>query len=222
MTALQLVQQQERSLDSYVILPGSSRRGREYPDLLVSQNRDYFSKNWYKAHESLTAEGSFMLTPRQFFDFVLALDSRKRIYRGDGKSADASLRNKLLNEIRAKRVPWRAEWLDAYFVAFKGRLYMQSEHRKLPDGRIIPMISEPFEKCLMEDAYVDLESANKQGLPTRKSRSNEVYYWYPRDRTVAWFGVDSDKVRLGCNEDPQLSYPVLGVRPAKIFQGNKD
>ena len=93
MIALQQFQQQERSLDSYVILPESSRRGQEYPALLVSQDKDHFSKNWYQAHRSLAKEGSFMLNPRQFFDFVLALDSGKRIYNGNGKLVDSSVKS---------------------------------------------------------------------------------------------------------------------------------
>ena len=217
MTALQLVQQQERSLDSYVILPGSSRRGQEYPDLLASQNRDYFGKNWYETHEALAREGSFMLTPRQFFDFVLVLDSGKRIYNGNGRLVDSSVKTIILDKIMAKRDSWRVEWLDAYFVEKEGRLYMQSSHTKLADGRLVPLRVEPLEKCLMENDFIDLKSINRQGLPTRKSKNEDVFYWYPRNNAVSRFRVDSGRVELDCYWIAQSSCAGLGVRSAKIF-----
>ena len=217
MTALQLVQQQERSLDSYVILPGSSRRGQEYPDLLVSQNKDYFGKNWYQTHEALVKEGSFMLTPRQFFDFVLALDSGKRIYNGNGRLVDSSVKTIILDKIMAKRDSWRVEWLDAYFVEKEGRLYMQSSHTRLADGRLVPMTSEPLEKCLMTNCYTDLRNINRQGLPIKESKKHEIYFWYPANGRVSGFGAFSGRAGLYCDWVVQFSSAGLGVRSAKIF-----
>ena len=217
MTALQLVQQQERSLDSYVILPGSSRRGQEYPDLLASQNRDYFGKNWYETHEALAREGSFMLTPRQFFDFVLVLDSGKRIYNGNGRLVDSSVKTIILDKIMAKRDSWRVEWLDAYFVEKEGRLYMQSSHTRLADGRLVPMTSEPLEKCLMTNCYTDLRNINRQGLPIKESKKHEIYFWHPANGRVSWFGVNSVRAGLVCDRDARYSGAGLGVRPSKIF-----
>ena len=217
MTALQLVQQQERSLDSYVILPESSRRGQEYPALLVSQDKDHFSKNWYQAHRSLAKEGSFMLNPRQFFDFVLALDSGKRIYNGNGKLVDSSIKTRILDEIMAKKEPWKGEWLDAYFVEKEGKLYIQSSHTKLADGRLVPMTSEPLEKCLMTNCYTDLRNINRQGLPIKESKKHEIYFWHPANGRVSWFGVNSVRAGLVCDRDARYSGAGLGVRPSKIF-----
>src|SRR3989338_9533015 len=201
MTALQLVQQQERSLDSYIILPGSSSRGQEYPDLLVSQNKDYFGKNWYQTHEALVKEGSFMLTPRQFFDFVLALDSGKRIYSGNGKLVDSSIKTRILDDIMTKREPWHGEWFDAYFVEKEGKLYMQYSHTRLADGKLVPMTSEPLEKCLMTNCYTDLRNINRQGLPIKESKKHEIYFWHPANGRVSRFRVDSGRAFLSCNGD---------------------
>jgi len=71
----------------------------------------------------------------------------------------------------------------------------------------------------MENCYVDLASANKQGLPTRKSKNQEIYYKCPMsdNNSVARFDAGSDGAGLSCSRDATLSDSVLGVRRAKIL-----
>ena len=57
----------------------------------------------------------------------------------------------------------------------------------------------------------------KQGLPKLNVKAGVLYYWYPRNGTVAGFGADSDRANLGCNGNPRGSSSALGVRPAKKF-----
>ncbi len=222
MTAAQAVQQQERSLDSYLILPESPKRGQEYPDLLVSQNKSHFNKRWYKAHELLADENSLMLSPRQFFDFIDLLKSRRRVYDGNGTKIDSGRINAILDDILTVSFPYRAEWLDAYFIKREGKLYIQSGHIKLADERLVPMSSEPLEECLMEDYYIGLKSINRQGLPTKIAKDESIcdrsiYYFHPREGMVARFWVYSGGAFLGCNRDARGSNVGLGVRPSKIF-----
>src|SRR3989344_1297839 len=49
--------------------------------LYVAKTKDFFSKNWYEAHEALNKEGYQMLTIRQGIDLVKLLKSGK-VYDG--------------------------------------------------------------------------------------------------------------------------------------------
>ncbi len=215
MTLVQLAEQQEVSLDSYLILPGRARGNYEYPDLLVAQDVSYKGKNWHESHEVLHREDSFMLNPRQFIDFLNLLKKRK-VYDGRGSKANSSRVRAVLGGIMGKRDPWRAEWLDAYFAYVDRNMYMFYNHRTI-DGRLLATRVEPLEKYIREDCYVDLGSANRQGLPVKKSRSQETYFMGPRKNSVAWLRADFGRVVLCCNWDSLPSGSALGSRRAKIF-----
>ncbi len=216
MALAQLAENQEVSLDSYLILPGRAYGNYKYPELLVSMDKAYHGKDWYETHQALHSEGSFMLNPRQFIDFLDLLKSGKKMDDGNRNKADSSRVQAVLDEIMGKRKPWRAEWLDAYFANVEEDMHMLYNHRMI-NGRLLPTKAEPLEKCLMEYDYADLGSANRQGLPIKKSRSQEIYFLYPEKDAIAGFGADFDRVRLFCCRDPSGSNRGLGVRSAKIF-----
>ena len=207
------------SPESYVILPGKVHGGYSYPELLVSVDRKYNGNNWFKAHEKLHKDDSFMLTPRQFVDFLELLMLGK-VYDGAGGKIDSSRVSQLLEDITTKRDPYRAEWLDADFKVVGGKLMMNYNHRTI-SGKLVPQNIEQLESCLMEDCYVDLSSANRQGFPTRKSSNQEFYFWHPLsdNNSVARFWADSGRVYLSCSWFPQVSDSGLGVRVAKINGG---
>ncbi len=216
MALAQLAEQQEVSLDSYLILPGRVYGNYEYSDLLVAQDVSYKGKNWHESHEALHREDSFMLNPRQFIDFLNLLKKRK-VYDGRGNKANSSRVRAILGGIMGKRGPsWRAEWLDAYFAYVDRNMYMFYNHRTI-DGRLLATRVEPLEKYIREDCYVDLGSANRLGLPVKKSRSQETYFMSPRENSVARFGAGSDGVVLDCDGDSLDSDSALGSRRAKIF-----
>ena len=109
-----------------------------------------------------------MLSIRQYIDFLQLLKSGN-VYDGRGAKLANGRVNEILDEILTKRDPWRAEWLDAYFKDVNGALHINYEHRNV-NGQLKPQRNEPLENCVMEDAYVNLFSANRQGLPTVKRR----------------------------------------------------
>ena len=60
-----------------------------------------------------------------------------------------------------------------------------------------------------------LSNANSQGLPIPNTNNGDLYYWHPRDNSVARFGSDSGWAGLNCVGGPGDSCPALGVRGAR-------
>ena len=169
--------------------------------LYVSKERSLHGKNWYETHEELQKQGLFMPTIKQFIEFVKYLRSEQNNHEYQ----------QILDEILAIRSPRRAEWLDAKFTKENNQLYINYNHRVNSRGELEARNKEPLEDCLMEDCYADVfGSANRQGLPTKKSYQ-EVYYWYPRKNYVAGFDASSDVAYLGCVWDPRAAGSSLGI-----------
>ncbi len=63
--------------ESYIILPSRTHGSYGYHDTLVSMEKNHHNKNWSQAHEVLHQEGAFMLTMRQYVDFINLLKSGK-------------------------------------------------------------------------------------------------------------------------------------------------
>src|SRR3989338_788157 len=71
----------------YIILPGRKHGSYDYPDLLVPTDRSHKGKNWHQTQESLYLDGAYMITPRQFVDFINLLRSGN-VYDGLGVKLD--------------------------------------------------------------------------------------------------------------------------------------
>lgn len=216
---------------NWIILPGRRWGDYSYPTILVNVSLSFMNKNWYQAHEELNKEGCFMLTIRQFVDFLLLLKSGKALD-GSGNIMPKRRLSKIYKEIIGIRHFSIGEWLDARFEKTAtswrrngaeikktgGDPYINFNHRII-DRKLLPQNSEPLETCLMEDCYVDLSTANKQGLPTRKSEKQEIYFYCPGSySSVARFGANSDRAILSCGRIAAFSNAVLGVRKAKFLK----
>ena len=203
--------------ENYIILPGKTHGTYSYADTLITRDRGHLGKNWVQCHETLVAEDSYMPTIRQYMDFLLMLKSGNKVYDGKGNKVDARKISAILDDILAKREPYRGTWLDADFKVENGILHIKYNH-KLVGGVLQPQNSEPLESCLMENCYVDIGFVNRQGLPTIKASKEEIYYWKPLEdnNSVAWFVAGAGRAGLGCSGVPQGSGAWLGVRAAKI------
>ena len=204
--------------ENYVIVPASATNTR---DLFASMIRINYGLTWgltwRGAHEAVSEEGAFMPTPRQFIDLLMHLRSDQPVYNGRGTLIEKSRIDSMLDDILTRRDPYRAEWLDANFKFVGPKLVVDFNHRIVREG-LIPENREPLEDCLMECRHVDLFSANRQGLPTRDSANQDIYFYPPlsEGNSVAGFGAGSGGVYLGCGRNPQSYGTGLGVR--KFFE----
>ena len=207
--------------ESSIILPGKEYSNYSYPDLLVSMNRTYYKagKDWYDSHKQLQSKDNFMLTIRQFVDFINLLKSGK-VYNGLGKEINQRRIDSILEDILTQREFLRAEWNDVKFKLVNGVLHIQYNHRHV-NGQLQPQNSEPLEEYLMQYRRISLDhwlsNANSQGLPVPNTNNGSLYYWHPGDNSVAMFGSYSNGADLNCGRDPGVSFPALGVRRARIF-----
>lgn len=204
---------------SYIILPNRKHGSYEYPDLLVPTDRTHKEKNWHQTQESLYLDSAYMITPRQFVDFINLLRSGNA-YNGLGVKLDTKRVKAILDDILEKKDPYRAEWLDARF-AQSGKTLNVMYHKIKSDGSIED-VTEPLQECLMEDKQPGisldywLRNATPQGLPPKNISDGSIYYWHPKDKAVAGFWADSDGVVLVADRGPADSDSSLGVRAAKI------
>jgi hypothetical protein len=177
-------------------------------NLYVAREKTNFGKNWFECHKELRANGERMLTPIESIEFL--------------KYAKINL-PEVYKDITEVRAPWRAEWIDADFKVKGKDLYFNYNHVLDSRGNLIPANSEVLDKdTLMQDKRISLEdylneNHTSQGLPSKKVKSGDLYYWYPRsdNNSVARFDADSDGASLSCGGGPSGESSALGVRAAK-------
>lgn len=177
--------------------------------LYVAKERKLHNKNWFDAHKELQSNGERMLTIPEFIEFL--------------KYTKINL-PEVYKDITEVKSPWRAEWLDADFKVKDNRLYINYNHI-LNNGNLVPKNSEVLDKkTLMSDKTPGISLENflesnhtSQGLPNKKVKSGNLYYWYPKNdnNSVARFDADGGRAYLGCYWYPSNRSSGLGVRAAK-------
>lgn len=196
---------------NYLILEGRTHKNYFYPDLLVSMEKYHHNENWNTCQEVLHKGNAFMLTIRQFVDFIKLLKTGKA-FNGKGKQADKATLDKILDEM----FNGGSEWLDAKYNGPINQLKIT--YHKIKNGNI-KEITEPLEDCLMKACnHIDINSANSQGLPTKESSNSRINYSAPHLSNVSWFGSlkKKEKCKLGCYMGPEFRDPYMGVRIARI------
>ncbi|MBU2503824.1 MAG: hypothetical protein KJ879_02110 [Nanoarchaeota archaeon] len=162
----------------------------------VPRERTHQGKNWYQAHKSLAAEGSRMLTPKEYVEFLkYSKENVPEVY----------------EDATAVRNPWRAEWLDAFFEKGEDGIYILTRNKTEAE--------KLSEDTLMEDKRISraswLENPTEQGLPRTDVKEGSLSYWYPRDGAVAWSFANSVRSYFNCDRDPSNRNSDLGVRASK-------
>ena len=205
--------------EKYIILEGRTHGNYTYQDLLVSMEKSHLGETWDNCYEALQQEEQFMLPIREFVDFINLLKSG-RAFDGNGRTINTKTLTQILNEIIEVRNPWRSEMLGNKFKDVNGVLHIEHNHRFV-NGQLQSLNTEPLEQYLMQDKTPGisldhwLSNANSQGLPIPNTNNGDLYYWHPRDNSVARFGSDSGWAGLNCVGGPGDSCPALGVRGAR-------
>ncbi|MFA5084554.1 MAG: hypothetical protein WC475_04230 [Candidatus Paceibacterota bacterium] len=180
------------NLDGFIYVPSV--------DLYFQKEKQSGDNNWVRAHERLRGQGLRMPTIEEFRQFLIYLRSNSNYEN-----------NAIYNEITEFVVPWRSEWLDAYFVNQDG-FYIQTQNRSR---------GEPLEQCLMEDKSSEivgidfdewLNDATKQGLPKPNIKKGHMSYLKPVDGGVTWFRAGPGGAGLNCGRYSSLTSFIVGVR----------
>ncbi len=164
--------------------------------LYFAKERTHLGENWDETHKALSQEtllipntGEVPLRMPKIPEFIESLNYFKEN------------NQELYDEITQIRSHWKGNWLDAYFEQRDDGLYILTDNKTN---------AEKLESCLMENCQADiLNSANSQGLPTKKEPG--FYYWKPKNGRVAWFDAGSGGAYLGCDWGPSSWSSSLGV-----------
>lgn len=194
--------------------------------ILIAKEVTLKGKNWKDTHYELADSGLFMPRIDYFMTHFLsvkeAAKGRRKLYDGNNSPIDRREAEDLWNHFssrtnRTKGTCWT--WLDALFKKDPGgNLEIETDHRFSGTGanRTSTSNSLSLSPYLPSDGLAEL-SFNKEGLAEKVSLKSEysqgenIYFYYPRENSVAWFGADSDRADLGCNGNPAVANSALGV-----------
>ena len=164
--------------------------------IYVAKEKTLHGKNWFDSHKALQKQGNRMLMPIEFVEFLNhTKDNFPEIYR----------------EITEVRSPWRAEYLDAYFEKRKDGLYILTGNRTKPEKLDEDTLMEYRIPGISLDDYLS-RAHTSQGLPRRDVKKGNLYFWHPRNGSVAGFGAYVSRAYLYCDRFHSYGYSVLGVR----------
>src|SRR3989338_9287249 len=207
---------------NWIILPENNKVGNSsYPKILVSTERSYSNKNWDECQKLLHKNNEFMLTIRQFIDFLSLLISGDAEY-ANGEKVPKEEAKRLLDEIIELRDPWRAELLDAKFSKTGDKLFIT--YHKIKDDGSLEEFTEELKDCLMKNKVpgIDLKcwllNSTSCGIPKSRIPNGNLYYWHPRDGSVAVIRNEYSGLDLYLGGGPGNAFGGLGVRRAKIFR----
>ena len=212
---------------NYIVLPSATHGSYSYADTLVTMERTHHNKNWHDAHKALADEGAYMLSIRQFVDFLNLLKSGSASD-GTGSLIQKPRLDEILDEISTVRSPWRSEWLDARFETRGGvtgigsKMHILYENRFV-NGQLVSQQTKELTNYLTSNKTPGivlsewLDNANEYGLPSANisTAQNGLYYWAPTNDRVARFVADSDGAYLYCYSYPADVSGSLWVRAAR-------
>ena len=203
-------------------------------EMYFAKEITHFKKNWFESNKLLQENNEFMPTIPHFIESLKYL-----------KSSNNKEYLTIYKDITERKGSWRAEWLDADFKVKDKKLYVNYNHVLDSNGpkgisqrddfikpssgvNLIPKNLEILDSnTLMKDKALGINLEDyinkyhtKQGLPTKKTKSGEMYYWYPRsdNNSVARFSTVENRASLVCNGNPSYRNSNLGVRACKMVR----
>ncbi len=187
---------------------------------------DYNNLNWKDTHFKLYEKGLYMPTPAifmpHFLNVIDAYKNKTRLFDAAGNPIpENELEDMYLHLTKDHIAAYQGgqtgawTWLDAQFEEQGEAMKIHTNH-KVVNNKLKPQTIQDLEQCIKKDCYVDLEF-NSQGFPTRESSSQNyiqgqnIYFWHPRNGSVARFGAGSGRADLGCDWYPDYMNSSLGV-----------
>ena len=207
----------------YIQIPGiQSPRGNP---VVISylELQGYNNLNWDSTHLKLAENGLFMPTTRIFMkhfnNVVDAHDNKSRLYYSDGTEVERNKVEDLYNHLTKDHIAvygfqagaWC--WLNDLFENQSGN--WKVKHARV-SNKSIEFDEETLNAPLRKDCYADFKDLTAQGFPKSKkgdsySQGKNIYFYHPRDKSIAGFGAYSGRAGLDCNWDRSNSDEGLWV-----------
>lgn len=181
-----------------------------------------FNLNYVEANKSVLNRGLFVPCADEFMIFhnhiLDCYKNKKPIFDAAGNPAPESTKKDLYSQLTSKC--WI--WLNGQFHLSGNKRTIEKIIGLDANNNLLTK-EEPLEECLMEDCYIDFRGLNRQGLALNNSRylgqkyvkGGNIFFYYPRNNSVAGFGADSGRAGLYCSGDPSYGSSGLGVRAVR-------
>jgi hypothetical protein len=188
---------------------------------LIAREEAYHNNNFENTHRALVDDGLYMPTVdlwmRHFVNVVKAARSKTKLLDGNGNEISRDDTIDLYKYLTSDHRDGCWTWLDAKFEPGSGNLglNLKAGHRVV-NGNLVARIDEPLVLNVEEDCYVGF-GINHQGFPRTKVKNQNyrqgknIFFFYPRENTVAGFYADSDRTDLDCDRNPSFRNASLGV-----------
>ncbi|MFA5174465.1 MAG: hypothetical protein WC438_04765 [Candidatus Pacearchaeota archaeon] len=182
-------------------------------DMSFARQRTHQNTNWYDQNKALISENLLMPTPEQTWELIFYLKD----------NLDNPEHREVYDDI-LKRTPkdiWHGENQNAYFTKEGDKFYIQHIKGIKSNGELVLTNKVEISDYLNSDCWADISSkANitDKGLCKTSSsiqnysQGNNIYFWQPRNNSVARFYAGSDRVDLDCGRNPENAGASLGVR----------
>lgn len=173
---------------------------------------------------------AYILTLRQFIDFLQHLKSGKPVYNWRGSKMPSGEARRIFEGI--VKNPGGAEYLDGKFTQHDG--VMQITYNKIRSDGTLEEITEPLQSYLTKSRRQKintigldelLNSSTYQGLPTKEvlwiptPTEDCIKYIPPEDGRAVVFGSGSNGIAsLNCSRSPSLAGDPVGVRLAYLIR----
>ncbi|MFC1686090.1 hypothetical protein ACFLZZ_03655 [Nanoarchaeota archaeon] len=190
-----------------------------YRDTLVSMKRRLEELKWHDAHDLLHKDHEFMLTPRQFVDYLNllrhGLNGNKEVLDGNKNPLQ---KDEIKSQLHDLALFTGGEWINAYFSA-KG-IFLEMECvgvNERDSSKLEAKIKELVDKnTLAHGAQVSLleDSVSDQGLPIAKKLTPAIYYHAPKmgNAMSVYYVEEGGKTVYNCSATPDVPKFVRGAR----------
>jgi len=181
-----------------------------------------FNKNHKEQNISLLEKGLRMSNIPQYMEFhnavIDAYKNNKPLFNSEGNGISRNVIRDLYRQVTSD------EWvnLNAEFEKSSSGIYTLSEAVGLNKNKEIIYDSRKISVPIQDDIYVNPKNLTKEGLPKEKAsnqefeRGEKIYFYYPRNNSVAGFYAVPVRSGLYCGRYPLFSDSVLGVRATKL------
>ena len=214
----------------YVVLPNEERNYIQVPQfgIVVAMRETHLGKNMFDTLEALAGERLKMPSQRQFMRHWLnvkeSAEKKRKLVYADGTPVSYDVSRDLWGYMSSTdRSKFNGKncctWLNSLFKEENGKWFVEEDLRVETDAqsrKYLRGTRVSLDNCIGEKCYIDL-NFNPQNLPTTKSSAEKyaqgknLYFWHPKNESVAGFFADSDWAGLVCDRDPTGADSSLGV-----------
>ncbi len=191
--------------ENLIILPAKSTPRYNYPDLYISTHLiDTVSGwKWEEAIQFAFEKELYILTPREFVDFLDLLRSGNQVYDGSGRQISADRISEITNEIFGGGRIHSYELFDTRYRNIDGQIHAVSANGYI-DERVQGLDTKPLAPHLMgEKLQISLDywlaNATEDGLPPVETPCGDLRYFAPADGCIPRFGGTHRENTIQCN-----------------------